>query len=125
MITTQTESLISQVKLKDPHLYQILRALSTVTKTISTTAVTDNSAINALLASLQAQINSILATIAGLSGGGSSTPPPSITGIPNVATTIGQVLISLDGLTFTPKLPVTDPTAGWLVDGGTGLMLVS
>lgn len=41
------------------------------------------------------------------------------------ATLVGQVQISLDGSTFAAKLPVTDPLVGWLVDGTSGLMMVS
>lgn len=36
----------------------------------------------------------------------------------------GQVLMSLDGLTYSVALPITDPEVGWLVDGETGLMIV-
>jgi len=41
------------------------------------------------------------------------------------ATLVGQVLISVNGSTFEAKLPVNDSTVGWLVDGVTGLMIVS
>ena len=41
------------------------------------------------------------------------------------ASLAGQVLYSVDGATFAAKLPVTDPAVGWLVDGVTGLLIVS
>ncbi len=41
------------------------------------------------------------------------------------ATQVGQVLFSVDGSTFVSALPVTDAAAGWLVDGATGLLLVT
>lgn len=46
---------------------------------------------------------------------GGSTPP---------ATRVGEVLHSLDGAAFTPQLPVTTLTAGWLVNNS-GLLIVT
>lgn len=47
----------------------------------------------------------------------------NISGLP-AASTIGQVLFSIDGATFTAQLPVTDE-AGWLVDETTGILIVA
>jgi hypothetical protein len=57
-------------------------------------------------------------------GGANSDVTIAQTMISAVPTIIGQVLISLNGSTFTPMLPVTDPAGGWLVDNISGLMIV-
>lgn len=53
------------------------------------------------------------------SGGGGGNMPP--------ATIVGQVLFSVDGLTFTAEQPLTAPdhgSAGWLVND-LGILLVT
>ncbi len=56
----------------------------------------------------------LLFLVSSAGGGGGSLP---------AATAVGQVLLSLNGTTFVPALPLTGPD-GWLVDSA-GLLLVA
>lgn len=55
-------------------------------------------------------------------GGGRAQLNFAAAGIP--ATAIGQALLSLDGATFTPVMPLTTPDAGWLVNEA-GYLLIA
>jgi hypothetical protein len=57
-------------------------------------------------------------------GGANSNVTISAPFVASAPATVGQIPICLAAPAFTPMLPVTDPAAGWLVDGISGLMVV-